>query len=427
MAVRISIGRYYSADSPIHRLDPRLKLIAAIIYMASCLFVSNVPTLLLAGALIVLAMALARVPIGRVLSQIKPAMYFLVITSLFNLFLFTPALCLQPLGRFRLPPEELARRFSIRCGFVAAAHGVAVHAHHATDGHHRRRRAPFLSTRAARRTGEPGNAYPLDCTAFCTGAQPGCSEYRRCSNGPRGTARRQRGAQLRTGLRAPLGAPLCKRRASRRQPRSRYGRPLLYRRAGAHALPRHALYPSRRHRGRGARTLPCRTCRSKPLRLSTTEGVGWTPPPFNRTASNGPPFARFRRHMRQKRSSRLESVPLYRPLVKTPTFLKRNCRSRMFKSSVFSSIHPKGTDSSVELFKTKICGRAAAPFPATCPRFASMAPSVQAATRQWPHRRERTASRFAARTGRHKLSPPRERRYAPSAATKSCVEQSSEP
>ena len=81
MAVRISIGRYYSADSPIHRLDPRLKLIAAIIYMASCLFVSNVPTLLLAGALIVLAMALARAPLGRVLSQIKPAMYFLVITT----------------------------------------------------------------------------------------------------------------------------------------------------------------------------------------------------------------------------------------------------------------------------------------------------------------------------------------------------------
>ena len=100
MAVRISIGRYYSADSPIHRLDPRLKLIAAIIYMASCLFVSNVPTLLLAGALIVLAMALARVPLGRVLSQIKPAMYFLVITSLFNLFFVHTGTVLAAIGPF---------------------------------------------------------------------------------------------------------------------------------------------------------------------------------------------------------------------------------------------------------------------------------------------------------------------------------------
>ena len=100
MAVRISIGRYYSADSPIHRLDPRLKLIAAIIYMASCLFVSNVPTLLLAGALIVLAMALARAPLGRVLSQIKPAMYFLVITSLFNLFFVHTGTVLATIGPF---------------------------------------------------------------------------------------------------------------------------------------------------------------------------------------------------------------------------------------------------------------------------------------------------------------------------------------
>lgn len=100
MAVRISIGRYYSADSPIHRLDPRLKLIAAIIYMASCLFVSNVPTLLLAGVLIVLAMALARVPLGRVLSQIKPAMYFLVITSLFNLFFVHTGTVLATIGPF---------------------------------------------------------------------------------------------------------------------------------------------------------------------------------------------------------------------------------------------------------------------------------------------------------------------------------------
>lgn len=86
MAVRISIGRYYSADSPIHRLDPRLKLIAAVVYMVSCLFVTNIPSLALAAALVVAATALARVPLGRVLVQIRPVTYFLVITSLFNLF-----------------------------------------------------------------------------------------------------------------------------------------------------------------------------------------------------------------------------------------------------------------------------------------------------------------------------------------------------
>ena len=268
MAVRISIGRYYSADSPIHRLDPRLKLIAAIIYMASCLFVSNVPTLLLAGVLIVLAMALARVPLGHVLSQIKPAMYFSLSPPCSTCFLCTLALCLQPLGRFRLPPEELARRFSIRCGSCCCCSWGRCSCSPRNRWPSPTRRAPFLSARAARRTGEPGNTYPLDCTAVCTGAQPGCAEYRRCANRPRGTDRGQRGAQLRTGLRTPLGAPLCKRRASRRQPRSCYGRPLLHRRAGAHALPCHALDPPRRRCRRGARALPCCARRSKRLRLN---------------------------------------------------------------------------------------------------------------------------------------------------------------
>lgn len=86
MAVRVSVGRYYSIDSPIHRLDPRLKIIAAVAYMASCLMVSNAPTLVLAAVAAVAAVALARVPLDRLLEQIRPVTYFLLITSLFNLF-----------------------------------------------------------------------------------------------------------------------------------------------------------------------------------------------------------------------------------------------------------------------------------------------------------------------------------------------------
>lgn len=86
MALRVSIGRYYSADSPIHRLDPRLKLVAAVVYMASCLFVSDPATLALAAAFALAVTALARVPLGRLLAQIRPVAYFLVLTSVFNLF-----------------------------------------------------------------------------------------------------------------------------------------------------------------------------------------------------------------------------------------------------------------------------------------------------------------------------------------------------
>ena len=38
MALRASIGQYYSANSAIHRLDPRAKLVATVAFMASCFF-----------------------------------------------------------------------------------------------------------------------------------------------------------------------------------------------------------------------------------------------------------------------------------------------------------------------------------------------------------------------------------------------------
>ena len=86
MALRASIGQYYSADSPIHRLDPRVKLMGAIIFMVSCFFVSSLPTLLLAALAVGGAVACSHVPARRLLSQIRPIALFLVVTSLINLF-----------------------------------------------------------------------------------------------------------------------------------------------------------------------------------------------------------------------------------------------------------------------------------------------------------------------------------------------------
>lgn len=86
MALRVSIGQYYSADSPIHRLDPRVKLVATIIYMVSCFFIFNAATLALAAAAVAAAVAAARVPLARLVSQVRPILLFLIVTSLFNLF-----------------------------------------------------------------------------------------------------------------------------------------------------------------------------------------------------------------------------------------------------------------------------------------------------------------------------------------------------
>lgn len=86
MGVRVSAGSYYSVASPIHALDPRVKLLIAISFMVSCLFVDDIATLAVAGAFCIGAILVARVPLGRLLAQIRPVIAFLLLTSLLNLF-----------------------------------------------------------------------------------------------------------------------------------------------------------------------------------------------------------------------------------------------------------------------------------------------------------------------------------------------------
>lgn len=102
MALRASIGQYYSADSPIHRLDPRVKLVSALAFMVSCFFVGDAAQLVLAACAVGAAVALARVPLGRLLGQIKPIALFLVVTSVINLFFVQTGEPLVELGFIRI-------------------------------------------------------------------------------------------------------------------------------------------------------------------------------------------------------------------------------------------------------------------------------------------------------------------------------------
>lgn len=102
MALRASIGQYYSADSPIHRLDPRVKLAATIAFMVSCFFVHSAAGLAIAGLAVGACVAAAKVPGGRLLSQIKPIALFLFITSFINLFFVQTGQELVSLGPVRI-------------------------------------------------------------------------------------------------------------------------------------------------------------------------------------------------------------------------------------------------------------------------------------------------------------------------------------
>ena len=87
MALRLSIGQYYPAESPIHRLDPRAKVGCALVAMASTFLIRTPLQLALGIALALALVAATRIPVTKVLESIRPLVTILVLLGLFNLFL----------------------------------------------------------------------------------------------------------------------------------------------------------------------------------------------------------------------------------------------------------------------------------------------------------------------------------------------------
>jgi len=87
MIKNITIGQYFPADTMIHRLDPRIKIIIVFMFIVSLFFITSFYPYLLILAFIMLTIKLAKIPVRYVLKGLKPLMFIIVITFLINIFM----------------------------------------------------------------------------------------------------------------------------------------------------------------------------------------------------------------------------------------------------------------------------------------------------------------------------------------------------
>lgn len=86
MANSALFGRYWPADSPLHRLDPRTKILGTLFLVVILFLARNFYSLGLATLFIFGIIALAHIPFGQALRSIAPLSFIVVLTALFNLF-----------------------------------------------------------------------------------------------------------------------------------------------------------------------------------------------------------------------------------------------------------------------------------------------------------------------------------------------------
>ncbi|MCL2176338.1 MAG: energy-coupling factor transporter transmembrane protein EcfT [Firmicutes bacterium] len=82
----MTFGQYYPAESVIHKLDPRLKIVLTLAYIVTIFFVNNFLAFGVVFIFLLSLVFLSSVPIRMILKAVRPIMYIIIFTAILNLF-----------------------------------------------------------------------------------------------------------------------------------------------------------------------------------------------------------------------------------------------------------------------------------------------------------------------------------------------------
>lgn len=83
----ITLGQYFPGNSPIHKLDPRIKIIATLAFIIELFIVDNFIGFLIAGAVLGILIAVSKVPVSYIMRGLKPILLILIFTFALNIFM----------------------------------------------------------------------------------------------------------------------------------------------------------------------------------------------------------------------------------------------------------------------------------------------------------------------------------------------------
>lgn len=83
----ITLGQYFPGNSWVHRLDPRIKIIATLLFLIELFIVDNFIGFGIAAVCLGAVIAVSGVPVGYILRGLKPILMILIFTFALNIFM----------------------------------------------------------------------------------------------------------------------------------------------------------------------------------------------------------------------------------------------------------------------------------------------------------------------------------------------------
>lgn len=98
MLNNISLGQYFPGNSFVHRMDPRIKIVLTFAFIIILFCSKGFVPYLLAGFVLYLIIRSSSIGLKIILRNIRPILFLLLITAVFNIFYTTGGLVLFKLG-----------------------------------------------------------------------------------------------------------------------------------------------------------------------------------------------------------------------------------------------------------------------------------------------------------------------------------------
>lgn len=108
----ITLGQYYAADSVIHRLDPRTKLVGTLAYLIALFIFNNPYVFALAAFFLIALILLSHVPFRFILKGLKPVLFLLLFTVIINM-LFVKGTPLFSIWKITVTKEGVKQALSM--------------------------------------------------------------------------------------------------------------------------------------------------------------------------------------------------------------------------------------------------------------------------------------------------------------------------
>ena len=105
----ITLGQYFPGNSPVHRLDPRTKLVVLVVYIVALFLAVSGVSYGVMFLFLAVCIAISRIPLKALVHGMKPLLFILIFTGILNVF-FTPGeIVLVSFGIISITAEGIIR------------------------------------------------------------------------------------------------------------------------------------------------------------------------------------------------------------------------------------------------------------------------------------------------------------------------------